>query len=184
MSCSRVFHPDVAVIDFNLPKLFSLGNRSENEERGRSYPVFWFWPPKVTAKWPLRPAKWRQWFRPEIGQRRSSVRGLAPSRFGQYLRLLRLAVRALFPTPKRSAPEGPLESLSSREYQVFQLIIDPTSGRGNRIAVEPVKSKDHRYLPRQPDAKTGYPRRARARQVRHSKRLNVGSLSWPLLLPW
>ena len=40
MELLEAFQPDVAVIDFNLPKLFSLGDHPQNEELGRRHPVF------------------------------------------------------------------------------------------------------------------------------------------------
>ena len=87
-----------------------------------------------------------------------------------------LQFERIFLTPRRSEPEDPLETLSSREYQVFQLMIEGIRAKEIASPLEP-ESKDDGHLSRQPDAKTRHPRRAGIGQVRHSARLNVSSLS-------
>lgn len=118
------FQPDVAVIDFNLPKLFSLEIVRRIRESG------------APTRFLVMAAK---------GDRKMALEALRSGANGFVLKsangdhLLEalhqvasgsiyvssdLQFERIFMTPRRSEPEDPLESLSSREYQVFQLMIE------------------------------------------------------------
>ena len=124
MELLQTFQPDVAVIDFNLPKLFSLELVRRFKETGAATRFL-----IIAAKGDRKMA---------LEALRSGANGFVlKSSSGDHLleALHQVAVGSIyvsselqferiFMTPRRSEPEDQLVSLSSREYQVFQLMIE------------------------------------------------------------
>ena len=120
----QTFLPDVAVIDFNLPKLFSLELVRRMKESG------------APTRFMILAAKGDR--KMALEALRSGANGFVLKSAGGDLLLdalhqvasgsiyvsPELQFERIFLTPRRNVPQDPLESLSSREYQVFQLMIE------------------------------------------------------------
>jgi DNA-binding NarL/FixJ family response regulator len=116
--------PDVAILDFNLPKLFSLELIRRVKAAGAST-RFMVLSSKGDRKMALEAL-------------RSGANGFVLKSAGGELlldALQQVAAGSIFVSPelqferifltsRRNTPEDPLETLSSREYQVFQLMIE------------------------------------------------------------
>jgi DNA-binding NarL/FixJ family response regulator len=118
------FHPDVAVIDFNLPKLFSLEivRRMKNIGAATRFLILASKGDRKMALEALRSGA--NGFVLKSGNGDHLLEALHQVASGSIYVSSDLQFERIFLTPKRSAPEDPLESLSSREYQVFQLMIE------------------------------------------------------------
>jgi DNA-binding NarL/FixJ family response regulator len=135
----QTFRPDIAIIDFNIPRLFSLELIRRCKDLG------------IRTRFIIVAAK---------GDRKTALEALRSGANGFILKssstdlLLEalqqvaggsifvspeLQFERIFLTPKRSAPQDPLESLSSREYQVFQLIIEGIRAKeiASRLSLSP-----------------------------------------------
>ena len=94
-----------------------------------------------------------------------------------------LQFERIFMTPRRSEPEDPLETLSSREYQVFQLMIEGIRAKeiACRLNLSPKTVDTYRAsLMRKLDIHDV----PGSGQVRDTAGLNVSSLSAVLLVRW
>ena len=120
----EAFQPDVAVIDFNLPKLFSLEivRRMKNIGAATRFLVLASKGDRKMALEALRSGA--NGFVLKSGNGDHLLEALHQVASGSIYVSSDLQFERIFLTPKRSAPEDPLESLSSREYQVFQLMIE------------------------------------------------------------
>jgi DNA-binding NarL/FixJ family response regulator len=135
----QTFRPQLAIVDFNIPRLFSLELVRRCKELG------------VQTRFLIVAAK---------GDRKMALEALRSGANGFILKsastehLLdalqqvaagsiyvspELQFERIFLTPKRAAPTDPLESLSSREYQVFQLIIEGIRAKeiASRLSLSP-----------------------------------------------
>ena len=176
--------PDVAVIDFNLPKLFSLELVRRIRESGAPTRV----PDHGLEGRPEdgsgSASQRRKWLRFEI-----RATGITCSKrctrcaAGSIYVSPELQFERIFMTPRRSEPEDPLETLSSREYQVFQLMIEGIRAKeiACRLNLSPKTVDTYRAsLMRKLDIHDV----PWSGQVRDSAGLNVGSLSAVLLVRW
>lgn len=116
--------PDVAVIDFNLPKLFSLEVVRRIKELGAST-RFMIIASKGDRKMALEALRsGANGFVLKSTNSEHLLEALHQVAVGSIYVSSELQFERIFLTPRRSEPEDPLESLSSREYQVFQLMIE------------------------------------------------------------
>lgn len=120
----EAYKPDVAVIDFNVPKLFSL----EIIRRMRSLGAatrFLVLASKGDRKMALEALRsGANGFVLKSGNGDHLLEALHQVASGSIYVSSDLQFERIFLTPKRNTPEDPLETLSSREYQVFQLMIE------------------------------------------------------------
>ena len=116
--------PDVAVIDFNLPKLFSLELVRRIRESG-ALTRFLIMASKGDRKMALEALRsGANGFVLKSGNGDHLLEALHQVAAGSIYVSSELQFERIFMTPRRSEPEDPLETLSSREYQVFQLMIE------------------------------------------------------------
>ncbi len=161
--------PDIAVLDLNLPDLFTLELVKRMKETG-----------VVTKVVVLSTRRDRKTV---VEALRCGVSAFllksGPSiqlleAFGQILDggiyvSPELELNKIFSPGQKSASEDPLQSLSAREYQVFSLLVRRrASERDRRPAF--VESQNGRHLSRQPDAQARYPRCCGSGEVRNPAR--------------
>jgi DNA-binding NarL/FixJ family response regulator len=116
--------PDVAVIDFNLPKLFSLELVRRIRESGAAT-KFLIMASKGDRKMALEALRsGANGFVLKSANGDHLLEALHQVAVGSIYVSPELQFERVFMTPRRNEPEDPLESLSSREYQVFQLMVE------------------------------------------------------------
>jgi DNA-binding NarL/FixJ family response regulator len=160
--------PDLAVIDIGLPKVYSLELIRHLKEH------------KLDTKFVVLAAKGDRKMALEALRCGASAFVLKSGGGDQLLEALHQVAQGsiyvsaevqferIFMTPRRGTPADPIESLSSREYQVFQLMVDGV--RAKEIA-------SRLNLPRQPHEEAGPPRRAGFGEVCDPAGPDIGSLS-------
>jgi len=115
---------DVAVIDFNIPKLFSLELVRRIKEQGAAT-RFMIIASKGDRKMALEALRsGANGFVLKSSNADLLLEALHQVAGGSIYVSSELQFERIFLTPRRSEPEDPLETLSSREYQVFQLMIE------------------------------------------------------------
>lgn len=120
----QTFQPDVAVLDFNLPRLFSLEVVRRIKMAGGST-RFMILASKGDRKMALEAIRsGANGFVLKSSGTDVLLEGLQQVVSGSIYVSTELQFERIFMTPRRAAPEDPLETLSSREYQVFQLMIE------------------------------------------------------------
>jgi len=116
--------PDVAVVDFNIPKLFSLELVRRIKELGAPT-RFMVIASKGDRKMALEALRsGANGFVLKSGNTDHLLEALHQVASGSIYVSSELQFERIFMTPRRAEPEDPLETLSSREYQVFQLMIE------------------------------------------------------------
>jgi DNA-binding NarL/FixJ family response regulator len=116
--------PDVAVIDFNIPKLFSLEVVRRIKELGAAT-RFMILASKGDRKMALEALRsGANGFVLKSANADHLLEALHQVAAGSIYVSSELQFERIFLTPRHSEPEDPLETLSSREYQVFQLMIE------------------------------------------------------------
>lgn len=115
---------DVAVIDFNIPKLFSLELVRRIKEQGAPT-RFMIIASKGDRKMALEALRsGANGFVLKSSNADLLLEALHQVACGSIYVSSELQFERIFLSPRRSEPEDPLETLSSREYQVFQLMIE------------------------------------------------------------
>lgn len=116
--------PDVAVVDFNIPKLFSLEVVRRIKELGAPT-RFMILASKGDRKMALEALRsGANGFVLKSASTDHLLEGLHQVAAGSIYVSSELQFERIFLAPRRAEPEDPLETLSSREYQVFQLMIE------------------------------------------------------------
>lgn len=118
------FQPDVALIDFNLPKLFSLELIRRVKESG-AQTRFLVMASKGDRKMALEVLRsGANGFVLKSGNGEHLLEALHHVAAASIYVSSELQFERIFLNQRRQEPEDPLETLSSREYQVFQLMIE------------------------------------------------------------
>lgn len=120
----QALRPDVAVIDFNLPRVFSLELVRRIKETGAPT-RFLILASKGDRKMALEALRsGANGFVLKSASGDHLLEALHQIAAGSIYVSPELQFERIFLTPRRAVPSDPLETLSSREYQVFQLIIE------------------------------------------------------------
>ena len=120
----ETFQPDVAVIDFNIPRIFSLELVRRIKQTGAET-RFLILAAKGDRKMALEALRsGANGFVLKSANGDHLLEALQQVAAGSIYVSAELQFERIFLTPRRATPADPLETLSSREYQVFQLIIE------------------------------------------------------------
>jgi DNA-binding NarL/FixJ family response regulator len=116
--------PDIAVVDFNVPKLFSLEVVRRVKEMG-AQTRFMILASKGDRKMALEALRsGANGFVMKSANPEHLLEALHQVASGSIYVSPELQFERIFLTPNRTEPQDPLETLSSREYQVFQFMIE------------------------------------------------------------
>jgi DNA-binding NarL/FixJ family response regulator len=131
--------PDVAVVDFNIPRLFSLELVRRLKQMG-SHTRFLILATKGDRKMALEALRsGANGFVLKSASSDHLLEALQQVAAGSIYVSPELQFERIFLTPRRAVPSDPLETLSSREYQVFQLIIEGIRAKeiASRLSLSP-----------------------------------------------
>jgi DNA-binding NarL/FixJ family response regulator len=116
--------PELAVVDFHLPRLFSLELIRKAREAGVTT-RFLVLAARGDRKMALEALRCgANGFLLKSAPASQLVEALTQVSSGSIYVSPELQFERIFISPRREQPEDPIESLSSREYQVFRLLVD------------------------------------------------------------
>jgi DNA-binding NarL/FixJ family response regulator len=135
----QTLKPDVAVVDFNIPRVFSLELVRRIKEMG-SHTRFLILATKGDRKMALEALRsGANGFVLKSTGADHLLEALHQVAAGSIYVSPELQFERIFLTARRATPADPLETLSSREYQVFQLIIEGIRAKeiASRLSLSP-----------------------------------------------
>ncbi|HYP08358.1 MAG TPA: response regulator transcription factor [Bryobacteraceae bacterium] len=135
----QTFQPDIAVIDFNIPRIFSLELVRRIKASG-GHTRFLILAAKGDRKMALEALRsGANGFVLKSANTDHLLEALQQVAAGSIYVSPELQFERIFLTPRRATPADPLETLSSREYQVFQLIIEGIRAKeiASRLSLSP-----------------------------------------------
>jgi DNA-binding NarL/FixJ family response regulator len=135
----QTLQPDIAVVDFNLPRIFSLEVVRRIKEMGH-LTRFIILASKGDRKMALEALRsGANGFVLKSSNGDHLLEAIQQVAAGSIYVAPELQFERIFLTPRKAAPADPLETLSSREYQVFQLIIEGIRAKeiASRLSLSP-----------------------------------------------